>query len=144
MIGACVVLFGALLLVLLIPKQVTSMPGLPSDPALFPKLAAWIFIVLGLLQIAFASETSDAGISLIELRRLVLILLILSVCSVAMEHLGHIPAMTGLMIATMLLVYERRWHWIAVTVLLFPIACWSLFELLLERPLPGIPEGLFH
>lgn len=135
-LGGCVVLFGALLLLFIIPNQVTAVPGSPTDPSLFPKLAAWLFIVLGLAQIAFSGETNDAGIGRAELGKLALVMLILTACGWAMEKYGHIPAMTALMIASVLLVYERRWYWIATTVLLLPIGCWSLFEIVLERPLP--------
>ena len=135
-IGGCVGLFGALLLLVIIPAQVTSMPGLPIDPGLFPKLAAWIFIALGLVQIIFARQTSDASIGLLELGRLTLIMGILSIAGYSMERFGHIPAMTGLMVASVLLMYETRWYWILVTVLLLPVGCWSLFEIVLERPLP--------
>lgn len=136
LIGAGVVIFGALLLLIIIPAQVVSEPGTPTDPALFPVMTAWIFIGLGLLQIVFARETGDSGISLPELGRLVLVMAIVCAAAYSMEHYGHLPAMTGLMIASVLLVFEKRWYWIAVTVLVLPIACWSLFELLLERPLP--------
>lgn len=136
LIGGGVVLFGALLLLIIIPAQVTSMPGDPSDPALFPKLAAWIFIALGVAQIAFARETMDAGIGLVEFGRLALIMTILTATGYAMERYGHIPAMTGLMIASVLLMFETRWYWIATTVLVLPVGCWALFEILLERPLP--------
>ncbi|MBX2885338.1 MAG: tripartite tricarboxylate transporter TctB family protein [Granulosicoccus sp.] len=136
LIGVGVVLFGALLLLIIIPAQVVSEPGTPSNPALFPIITAWIFISLGLLQIIFARETEDPGINLVELSRLVLVMGIVCAAAYAMEHFGHIPAMTGLMVASVLLVYEKRWYWIAATVLVLPIACWSLFELVLERPLP--------
>jgi hypothetical protein len=135
-IGGCVVAFGVLLLLVIIPAQVTSFPGLPTDPGLFPKLAAWLFIGLGLAQIAFAGPTQDVGIGMAELGRFVLVLGILTVAGYAMEHFGHIPAMTGLMIASVLLTFETRWYWIVVTVLVLPAGCWSLFEIVLERPLP--------
>lgn len=135
-IGGCVVLFGVLLLLVIIPVQVTSMPGVPTDPGLFPKLTAWIFIGLGLAQIVFSGQSSDAGIGLAELGRLVLIIGILIATGYSMEHYGYLPAMTGLMIASVLLVHERRWYWIATTILILPIGCWSLFEIVLERPLP--------
>lgn len=135
-IGGGAVAFGALLLLVVIPAQVTSLPGNPTDPGLFPKLAAWIFIALGLAQIALARETYDAGIGVVELGRLLMILGILTAAGYAMERFGHIPAMTGLMIASVLLMFETRWYWIAVTVLVLPIGCWSLFEIVLERPLP--------
>ena len=136
LIGGGAVAFGALLLLVVIPAQVTSLPGIPTDPGLFPKLAAWIFIALGLAQIALARETSDAGIGVVELVRFLMILGILTAAGYAMERFGHIPAMTGLMIASVLLMFETRWYWISVTVLLLPIGCWSLFEIVLERPLP--------
>ncbi|MBX2838941.1 MAG: tripartite tricarboxylate transporter TctB family protein [Gammaproteobacteria bacterium] len=136
LIGVGVVLFGALLLLAIIPSQVVSEPGSPTNPALFPVMTAWIFIGLGLLQIVFARETGDTGITLFELGRLVLVMVIICAAAFTMEQFGHIPAMTGLMIASVLLVYEKRWYWIAITILVLPIACWSLFELILERPLP--------
>lgn len=135
-IGGCIVLFGALLLLVIIPDQVMSMPGMPTDPGLFPKLAAWLFITLGLAQIAFARENHDPGFGARELGRLALVTAILIATAVAMERFGHIAAMTGLMIASVLLVHERRWYWIAVTVLLMPVGCWALFEIVLGRPLP--------
>ena len=136
LIGGGAVAFGALLLLVVIPAQVTSLPGIPTDPGLFPKLAAWIFIALGLAQMALARETSDAGIGVVELVRFLMILGSLTAAGYAMERFGHIPAMTGLMIASVLLMFETRWYWISVTVLLLPIGCWSLFEIVLERPLP--------
>ncbi len=135
-IGGCVVVFGALLLLFIIPTQVTSLPGDPTDPALFPKATAWVLVTLGLAQLGFARETADAGIGLAELGRLMLVMAILVLTGMAMTRFGHIPAMTGLMIASVLMVFERRWYWIAVTVLLLPVGCWALFEIILERPLP--------
>lgn len=135
-IGAGAVGFGALLLLVIIPAQVTSLPGIPTDPGFFPKLAAWLFIVLGLAQLAFARPTLDAGIGLVELGRLVLVTALLVATAWAMERFGHWPAMTALMVACVLLVYERRWYWIAPTVLVLPAGCWALFEIVLERPLP--------
>lgn len=135
-IGGGAIAFGVLLLWIIIPAQVTSMPGLPTDPSLFPKLAAWLFITLGLAQLVFATESEDPGMTGLELGRLVLIMVILVATGYAMEHLGHIPAMTGLMIASVLLTFETRWYWIATTVFLLPVGCWSLFEIVLERPLP--------
>ncbi len=135
-IGGCVVAFGALLLVFIIPAQVTSLPGIPTDPGLFPKATAWILVALGLVQLAFARETDDAGIGLVELGRLGLVMGTLVLTGLAMTRFGHIPAMTGLMIASVLMVFERRWYWIAVTILLLPVSCWALFEIVLERPLP--------
>lgn len=135
-IGGCVVCFGALLLLFVIPAQVTSLPGVPTDPALFPKVTAWILVTLGFAQLVFARETQDAGIGLVELGRLAMVMAILVLTGMAMTRFGHIPAMTELMIASVLIVFERRWYWIATTVLLLPVGCWALFEIVLERPLP--------
>ena len=116
-IGGCAVLFGALLLFWIIPREVMSVPGVPTDPSVFPKGVAWVFIVLGLLQIAFGPQTNDPRMDWPELGKLSLVILVLVAAAYCMERFGHIPAMTGLMVASVLLMFERRWYWGAVTIL---------------------------
>ena len=55
-LGGAVLAFGASLLLILIPVYTTPQPGSPTDPSLFPRIAGWMFVLLGGLQIVFPGQ----------------------------------------------------------------------------------------
>lgn len=134
-IGAGVAALGGVLLYVLIPAHVAMRPGDAVDPSLFPRIAGWMLVVLGLLQIAFPAR----GASLPPARdfgRLALAIGLLIAAALALRYLGFIPTAVALMAATVVFVHEGRLLWVAITIGAVPVFVWALFELVLERPLP--------
>lgn len=132
--GIVVLGFGCALLLWLVPAHVTSMPGDPLDPSLFPRIAGWIIAVLGLAQIVFAK--SDAPVpSMGEVFGFACFIGALVVAALLLPELGFLPVACGLMIASLLLLRERRPIWMALTLLGVPLFVWFLFAVLLSRSL---------
>lgn len=57
--GGIAVLFGVFLLLYGIPANVRMIDGAMPYPALFPQIAAWMFIGLGLVQMVFVKTKAD-------------------------------------------------------------------------------------
>lgn len=135
-LGAIGIALGVLLLTVLIPRHVTEVPGY-VNPATFPKIAGWLFIVLGTIQLVMggqsAHEANPRGVA-----RLGLVALCLAATIFAMPRIGYLPSAIGLMGAICLIMFERRWLWLAVTILVVPIGAWTLFDVVLGRPLPTL------
>ena len=133
--GGIVVLFGGFLLLYAIPANVRMIDGVMPYPAMFPQIAAWMFIGLGLIQMLFVKTEADfpSGIQFLAFLGVIFLTLI---AVLFVEQLGYLPVMTALMIAVVLLVQERRPLWIAVMIVGFPIGIWLLFEQVLQRQLP--------
>lgn len=134
-LGGAAVLLGGFLFLYMIPANVASIPGSVFSPSLFPNIAAWLIIVLGVVQILSAPTKIDLP-PLREVLRLLLVDGLSLATLVVMEHIGYIPASIALMLAVTLMVYERRPVWIVVTVVAMPLGIWTLFEVILNRPLP--------
>lgn len=134
-LGGIAVLFGGLLLAWWIPANVTATGMLFPNPALFPKIAAWLFIILGFAQMVFVRTETPAT----TLRQLLLFGAAASATLAAMlliDRTGYLVAAIGLMAATCAITGERRPLWTAGVVLGLPFAVWLLFEQVLGRPLP--------
>ncbi|MGR3661775.1 MAG: tripartite tricarboxylate transporter TctB family protein, partial [Paracoccaceae bacterium] len=101
----------------------------------FPNIAAWMIIVLGVVQFFSAPTEVDLPPTREVLRLLFIDGLALATLFL-MEHIGYIPAAIALMAAATLMVYERRPVWIITTVIAMPLGIWTLFEVILHRPLP--------
>lgn len=134
--GICITLFGVVLLLVLIPSQVAEGRGY-TDPSRFPKIAAWLFVVLGILH----TIVSEPGISLPSGREALRVLGVFAIAlgSAVLMHwtgyfVGALLAMGGLT----LMVFERRIHWIILTTILVPYGLYAFFVLLLDRPLPRV------
>lgn len=132
--GLIVLGFGCSLLLWFVPAHVTSVPGDPLDPSLFPKLAGWIIATLGLLLVVFARSDSN-----VPPRQEVLLMLCfiaaLVVAALFLPVLGFLPVACGLMVVSILLLRERRPIWAALTFVGVPLFVWLLFVVLLGRPL---------
>lgn len=137
MIGGAAIAFGGFLLLYLIPAQVTSSAG-PIDPSLFPRIAAWLFILLGVLQI-FVRSASTPAWSWYEFGRLVGISIAVLIAILAMPKVGFLPASITLMAAICAFMFERRTGWLLTTVVLAPAGTWFIFDVVMQRPLPPLP-----
>ena len=132
--GIVVLGFGILLLLWLIPNYVTAVPGDPLDPSMFPRAAGWILSGLGFAQIVLARP----GGSVPEGREVfgfVCFIVALAIASLLLPLLGFLPVACGLMIASLVLLRERRPIWAATTLIGVPIFVWFLFTIVLSRSL---------
>ena len=135
--GGVTALFGGFLLLYLIPNNVTSSGGAFS-PDLFPSIAAWMFILLGAVQLIVPGESEPLP-SRRELLRAAAIALIVLGMILAMEVLGYIIVSIVFMGVVAWFMYERRPIWLVATIIAIPIGIWLFFEVLLRRPLPPLP-----
>lgn len=132
--GIVVLGFGVSLLVWLVPSYVTAVPGDPLDPSLFPRAAGWIISGLGLVQIVLARP----GGSVPEAREVfgvIAFIVALVVAALLLPVLGFLPVACGLMMASLVLLRERRPLWAATRLIGVPVFVWVLFTILLSRPL---------
>ncbi|TDP01207.1 tripartite tricarboxylate transporter TctB family protein [Marinomonas balearica] len=136
LLGVGGALFGALLLLYLIPTFVTGEVTESGDPSFFPRIAGWLFLVLGGLQILFATPSEETLPSKQEMGRLVLFVGAMVLGTSLLPIVGFLPYSMGLMAVIVLMVFEKRPHWIALTIVGVPIGTWLLFEQILQRPLP--------
>ncbi|MBB4122461.1 tripartite tricarboxylate transporter TctB family protein [Martelella radicis] len=136
LIGGASILFGGFLLFFLIPYQVTSQPG-PIDPSLFPKIAASLFILLGLFQLL--AKAQPANFSWYEFARLAGLAVVVLVAALAMPLVGFLPSAVLLMAAVCAFMFERRYMWLATTIVLVPLGTWFVFVIVMGRPLPSLP-----
>lgn len=132
--GIVVFGFGCLLLLWLVPAHVTTMPGDPLDPSLFPRIAGWLIAGLGLLQIATA-KPGAAVPALAEVIGFACFIAALVVAALLLPRVGFLPVASGLMVASLVLLRERRPLWAALTLFGVPLFVWILFAVLLSRPL---------
>jgi putative tricarboxylic transport membrane protein len=133
--GGIAVLFGGFLLLYAIPANVRMIEDAMPYPAMFPQIAAWMFIVLGFAQMIFVKTEVEFPSGKQILAFLITIFCTL-IAVLFLEQLGYLPVMFALMVAVALLVQERRPLWVAVIIIGFPVGIWLLFENILQRPLP--------
>lgn len=134
--GGVAALFGGFLLLYLIPNYVTSSEGVMS-PTLFPSIAAWMFILLGVIQAVVPGEPITIP-GAREFIRTTMIALIVLVAILAMDWLGFLIVSIAFMAVITIFMYERRPVWLIATIVAMPIGIWLFFELLLRRPLPSL------
>lgn len=137
LLGGMFALFGIFLLAYAIPANVQTVPGLLvfPNPALFPQVAAGLFILLGLLQMLFVKTSAD----LPGWKRLGLFAAAAGATLAAMlliDDLSYLPVAIGLMVAVCLVTGERRPLWLGTVIVGLPVGTWLLFEQVLQRPLP--------
>lgn len=132
--GFFVMLFGLILLVYVIPAQISHGRG-PIDPARFPSIAAWLFIILGSLH-ALHSVPGMRRPSFREVARIVAVFVLATAACLLMPKLGYLVTAILLMITLTALMFERRPHWVALSVAVVPVGLFAFFVLLLQRPLP--------
>lgn len=134
-LGGIAVLFGGFLYLYAIPANVRMVEGAMPYPAMFPQIAAWMFIGLGAVQMVIGKAKFTFPSAKQFLAFLGIIFLTLLVI-LFMEQFGYLVVMIPLMIALVILTNERRPMWMAVMVIGTPITVWLLFEYVLQRHLP--------
>lgn len=134
-IGGIAVCFGGFLLLYGIPANVRMVENAMPYPAMFPQIAAWMFITLGLAQMVIGKGEFNFPSARQFLAFLGVIFLTL-IAVLFVEKLTYLPVMITLMAAIAFISQERRPMWLAIIVLGLPIGVWLLFEQLLGRQLP--------
>lgn len=133
-LGGGAALFGAFLLLYLIPNYVTDSDGVMS-PTLFPSIAAWMFILFGIIQ-TIVSGVPVKLPSAREFMRSGMVSVIVLIAIIAMEWFGFLIVAIAFMSVLTIFMYERRPLWLVATIVAMPIGVWLVFEFLLRRPLP--------
>lgn len=134
-LGGITALCGVLLLLYGIPANVAHVEDAMMAARTFPQMAAWIFIVAGIVQMIFVKSKLTLP-TLRELLRVILVLSLILAMVFLMEHFGYLVGAMSLMAAVMVIIYERRPLWLLIAIAAVPIGVWVLFEVLLLRPLP--------
>ncbi len=134
-LGIGVFAFGLILMLVLIPNNVTIRTGAALDPSLFPRISGWMFLVLGALLFAFPGDGKMA-IPLANIVRMGTAVAAMALTALAMQYIGFFFAAIALMTVVVILVAEKRPLWVAVAIGFIPAFVWTLFEIVLERPLP--------
>lgn len=135
LLGGAAIAFGGFLLLYAIPVHVRTVQGVVPYPAMFPQIAAWMFIGLGVAQMIFVKSAVEipsikqAGMFAIAAAATLVALL-------TVDSFGYLPVMVALMAAIVFVVRERRPVWVATVVVGLPVGIWLLFEQILQRPLP--------
>lgn len=127
--------FGTFLLLIAIPAHVSNSGTLFLNPALFPNIAAWMLVGLGVLQFAVAGPSPPLP-SRTEGMRFVLIVALTVAAALLLERFGYLVTSFALMTAVIIMIHERRFVWAAITIAVVPTGIWLFFDVLLERPLP--------
>lgn len=134
-LGGAAVLFGGFLLLYAIPENVRMVEGAMPYPAMFPQIASWLFIGLGIVQFFFVKSEVEFP----SFKRFASFFVAIGLTLIALlfvEQFGYLPVMIALLGSIIFLVRERRPLWMVVGVLGLPVGVWVLFEFILHRPLP--------
>ncbi|MGR3659579.1 MAG: tripartite tricarboxylate transporter TctB family protein [Paracoccaceae bacterium] len=134
-IGGIVVAFGGFLLLYFIPAHVRVIENRIPYPAMFPQMAAWMFIGLGLVQMLSGKAEFEfpSGRQFLAFLGVVFLTLI---AVLFVEKIGYLPVMITFMAAIVIVSHERRPFWAAIMIIALPIGVWLLFEQVLQRALP--------
>lgn len=133
--GLVIAAVGAWLLTYGIEAGVEGTDLTFPGPLLFPQLAAWIFIIGGVIQAIRAKQGRELP-SRREVFRYIMVSALIVVMALLMNNFGYIVGGVGLLAVLMFVVYEKRWLWISVAVVAVPVGIWAFFVLLLRRVLP--------
>lgn len=132
--GIAFVVLGFLLFLVIIPMQTEVVDYGWMRPQTIPNACAWGLIILGLVQAIFPTGTISPNLR--ETLR-VSMFAILTVCALwAMDEFGYLVTAPAFAALIMLIVGERRPGWLAVGILVVPVAIWLTVVPLLERTLP--------
>lgn len=135
LIGGIAILFGGYLLLYGIPANVRMVEGMMPYPAMFPQIGAWMFLVLGAIQLIVAHEKLDLPTA----RQFLIFLGVVGLTLIAVlmvENFGYLVVMIPLLAVLTLIAKERRPLWIVSMAVGLPLGVWLLFEFVLQRSLP--------
>ena len=134
MSGIVVAVFGAILLLWIIPNHTETVDYGWLRPATLPIITAVIVLVSSIVHFIF--PTGKAEFDVRPALRAALFFVISLLGLFLMHLVGFRIAAPLLVMVIMLLVGELRPIWLIAGIVLIPLAMWTSIELLLNRPLP--------
>lgn len=132
--GVFFVLFALMLFFYLIPTQVETVDYGAIRPKTMPQILS---IIIGLFGAVLMLRPAD-GSDLRQVRwgKSALLIALLSGGLWLIGQFGFVFIASPLALILMLVMGERRWHWLGVGVICMPALIWFVVTILLERPLP--------
>jgi putative tricarboxylic transport membrane protein len=100
-------------------------------PSTVPSIAVWIMILTAALQ--FFATPEDLSTDLLTVVRAVLFIVLVVIAVWAMDVFGFEYIAPPFALIAMLMIGERRWHWLLVGSFVIPLGTWLIVERLLDR-----------
>lgn len=133
---AAFLVFGLFLYFVLIPNHVETISYGWLRPGTLPNALAILLIVFAFLQMFTPPNDTEELPTLPEFVRAVLFIIGVIACVYAMGQFGFLPVSIVMALILMLVVGERRPHWLALGGAVIPVSVWYTTEVFLGRPLP--------
>ncbi|MGX9416649.1 tripartite tricarboxylate transporter TctB family protein [Vibrio sp. WJH972] len=118
----------------IMPGQVDHIENARIVPTTVPTIAIWIIIVTAVFQFISNKATINFNPTLC-LRTIACVAYVITSISI-MGHFGFEFGAPLLALGVMLLIGERRLHWLFLGAFVIPIGVWLLVEQVLNRYLP--------
>lgn len=132
--GFCVAIFGAALILWIMPAHTETVSSGWIKPQTLPRACGIGLIALGLWLAAFPG--GDTKLSGYEAGMVTLCAALSAGALWAMGRYGFLAVAPILAACLVAMIGERRWPWIAASVLGAPAIIWLVVPVLLGRPLP--------
>ncbi|MQY43980.1 hypothetical protein GG681_15140 [Epibacterium sp. SM1969] len=128
-----IVVFGLVFLIRVLPTQVETVDFGRIVPSTVPTIALVILTAAAVVQL-FTSKSS-VTVDLLVCIRAALFVAMMVLAVWLMQRFGFEYVAPVLAISVMLLIGERRWHWLVIGGGVIPIGVWLIVERLLDRTL---------
>lgn len=132
--GIGVALFGAALLVWVIPGHTETVSYGWMRPATLPQICAVALVVLG--AVLGLRPVGPVAVDRVEAGVVVLVAVLSAVAIWALGRVGFAisaPVFAAVLVAV---IGERRWAWALAGIMGAPILIWLVVQVILNRPLP--------
>ena len=139
-IGVVAALFGAALILWIIPAQTGLRIVALVSPMFFAMLCAWILVAsgIGLAVSGLFSHREDILLKNVAflLGVTVIAAIGLGLAVFAMQHIGFLVTGIAIAFVTMRIAGEKDWRLLIGCSIFFPLFIWVTFDVILSRPLP--------
>lgn len=121
-----------------------SYGGLESfGTGFWPRILAALLIIFSIIQIVSStfSKKADGEEIVIDwksdgMKRIYKLIVITVIFGILIKLIGLIPALIFMFFAVMWIMEERRWKWLILTSVGFPVGAYVIFNILLKVSLP--------
>lgn len=132
--GLLVTLFGFLLLFVAIPYETETVDYGWMRPQTMPTALAWILVVFGAVIASKSQHTDSPNTTQTIAAFKYLAIVVTAVFFI--NHFGFIIVSPILALVLVLIIGERRFHWLALGVFGVPFVIWLVVVVILGRLLP--------
>lgn len=133
LLTGAMVLFGLVFLFWVVPRQVETVDFGRIVPSTVPTITLAIFTAVAAIQL-FTSK-HEVEVNLLVFTRAALFVCLMVFAVWLMNRFGFEIVAPVLALAVMLLIGERRWHWLLLGGFVVPLGIWLIVERLLDRAL---------